>query len=95
MSSAAVADRWGRKRMLLGYTLVGVASLMLMLTDAAQGIIAIRALLRLSKAMIMPTALLQIRLVFTAFSVIAALTLLAQWLQLVHGASLFTRPACC
>lgn len=63
---AAVADRWGRKRMLLlGYTIFGAASLMVVFAGSAEAVIAIRALLGLGGAMIMPTTLSLIRVIFT------------------------------
>ncbi|WP_007023869.1 MFS transporter [Saccharomonospora iraqiensis] len=66
VSFAAIADRWGRKRMLLlGYTIFGAASLMVVFTGTAEAVIAIRALLGFGGAMIMPTTLSLIRVVFT------------------------------
>ncbi|MEW2078811.1 hypothetical protein AB0941_35330 [Streptomyces sp. NPDC013433] len=94
MPFAAVAGRSGRKRILLGCTVFGVVSLMVMLTDTAGVVIAVCVLLGLGEAMIMPTALSLIRLVFTGFSMTAALVLLAQWRQIVHGALPVMRAAC-
>lgn len=66
VSFAALADRWGRKRMLmLGYTLFGLGSLLVLLATSAESVIAIRALLGIGGAMIMPTTLSLIRVTFT------------------------------
>ncbi|MFI2102979.1 MFS transporter [Isoptericola sp. NPDC019693] len=66
VSFAAIGDRWGRKRMLLlGYGIFGAASLMVLFTTSAEAVIAIRALLGLGGAMIMPTTLSLIRVIFT------------------------------
>ena len=63
---AAIADRWGRKRMLmLGYSIFGGASLLVLVADSAEGVIAVRAFLGLGGAMIMPTTLSLIRIIFT------------------------------
>lgn len=66
VSFAAIADRWGRKRMLmLGYSIFGGASLLVLLADSAEAVIAIRALLGVGGAMIMPMTLSLIRVIFT------------------------------
>ena len=66
VSWAAIADRWGRKRMLmLGYLIFAVASLLILLANSAEGVIAIRAFLGIGGAMIMPTTLSLIRVIFT------------------------------
>lgn len=66
VSVAALADRWGRRRMLvLGYAVFAVASLLVLLADSAESVIAIRALLGVGGAMIMPTTLSLIRVIFT------------------------------
>lgn len=66
VSFAAIADRWGRKRMLmLGYTIFGLASLLILFTNTAGGVIGIRALLGVGGAMIMPITLSLIRVIFT------------------------------
>ena len=66
VSFAALADRWGRKRMLmLGYTLFGLASLFVLVTSSAEAVILIRAFLGIGGAMIMPTTLSLIRVTFT------------------------------
>lgn len=63
---AAVADRWGRKRMLmLGYSIFGGASLLILIADSAEAVIAVRAFLGIGGAMIMPTTLSLIRIIFT------------------------------
>lgn len=66
VSFAAIADRWGRKRMLLlGYTIFGGASLLILFATSAESVIAIRALLGIGGAMIMPITLSLIRVIFT------------------------------
>lgn len=66
VSVAALADRWGRRRMLLlGYAFFAVASLLVLFADSAETVIAIRALLGVGGAMIMPTTLSLIRVTFT------------------------------
>ena len=63
---AAIADRWGRKRMLmLGYSIFGGASLLVLFAESALAVIGVRALLGLGGAMIMPTTLSLIRIIFT------------------------------
>ncbi|MBN9612738.1 MAG: MFS transporter [Actinobacteria bacterium] len=65
VSFAAIADRWGRKRMLLlGYAVFGLASLLVLFANTAEAVIAIRALLGVGGAMIMPTTLSLIRVIF-------------------------------
>ncbi|TIC87578.1 MFS transporter [Nocardioides sp. GY 10113] len=62
---AALADRWGRRRMLLtGFAIFGVASLAVLGADSAGEVIALRALLGLGGAMIMPATLSMIRVLF-------------------------------
>ncbi|GAB3285892.1 MFS transporter [Kineosporia babensis] len=62
---AALADRWGRKRMLLaGFTVFAVASLLVLFADSAGAVIALRVLLGVGGAMIMPTTLSLIRALF-------------------------------
>lgn len=66
VSWAALGDRWGRKRMLLlGYAIFGGVSLLVLAADSAEAVIAIRALLGVGGAMIMPTTLSLIRVIFT------------------------------
>lgn len=66
VSWAAIGDRWGRKRMLmLGYSIFGIASLLVLFADTAESVIAIRAFLGIGGAMIMPTTLSLIRVIFT------------------------------
>lgn len=62
---AALADRWGRRRMLLtGFAIFAVASLAVLVADSAGEVIAIRALLGIGGAMIMPATLSLIRALF-------------------------------
>lgn len=66
VSFAAIADRWGRKRMLMiGYSIFAAASLLVLFATSAEGVIAIRALLGFGGAMIMPVTLSLIRIIFT------------------------------
>ncbi len=66
VSWAAIADRWGRRRMLmLGYSIFAAASLLVLIADSAPAVIAIRAFLGVGGAMIMPTTLSLIRVIFT------------------------------
>ena len=66
VSVSATADRWGRKRMLiLGYAVFAAASLLVLFAESAGAVIAIRALLGVGGAMIMPTTLSMIRVTFT------------------------------
>lgn len=63
---SALADRWGRRRLLLaGFAVFGGASLMVSAADSPATVIAVRALLGVGGAMIMPTTLSMIRAVFT------------------------------
>jgi len=63
---SAIADRWGRRRMLItGYVVVAGASLAVFLADSPTAVIAIRCLLGAGGAMIMPTTLSLMRAVFT------------------------------
>ena len=66
VSFAAIADRVGRKRMLMtGYAIFLVASLLVLLADTAESVIALRAFLGIGGAMIMPNTLSLIRVIFT------------------------------
>ncbi len=66
VSWAAVADRWGRKKMLmLGYAIFLLGSLLVLVADTAEMVIAVRAFLGVGGAMIMPNTLSLIRVVFT------------------------------
>lgn len=63
---SALADRFGRKRMLLtGFALFGAVSLGVLLVDGPAALIGLRALLGVAGAMIMPTTLSMIRVIFT------------------------------
>lgn len=64
--AAALADRWGRKRLLIaGYAIFGAASLLVLAADSAIDVIGIRALLGIGGALIMPTTLSTIRILFS------------------------------
>ncbi|WP_068266110.1 MFS transporter [Janibacter limosus] len=66
VSFAAIADRIGRKRMLMtGYAIFLVASLLVLLADTAESVIALRIFLGVGGAMIMPNTLSLIRVIFT------------------------------
>ncbi|MEV0383637.1 MFS transporter [Nonomuraea sp. NPDC050643] len=63
---SALGDRWGRKRMLLtGFGVFGAASLAVLAADSPLEVIAVRALLGVGGAMIMPSTLSMIRNLFT------------------------------
>lgn len=63
---AALADRLGRKKMLLlGYTIFAGTSILVLFAQDATTVIGLRALLGLGGAMIMPTTLSLIRVIFT------------------------------
>ncbi|MDN4173402.1 MFS transporter [Nocardioides sp. SOB77] len=63
---SALADRWGRKRLLLlGFAVFGAASALVVLTDSPWEVVAARSLLGIGGAMIMPTTLSLLRSVFT------------------------------
>lgn len=63
--ASALADRWGRKRMLLsGFTVFGVASLLVLVCTTGGQVIALRLALGVGGAMIMPTTLSLIRALF-------------------------------
>ncbi|MCG5220757.1 MFS transporter [Streptosporangium soli] len=63
---SALGDRWGRKKMLLtGFSLFGLASAAVLWTSSSGDVIAVRALLGVGGAMIMPSTLSMIRTLFT------------------------------
>jgi DHA2 family multidrug resistance protein-like MFS transporter len=65
VTMSALSDRWGRKRMLLaGFAVFGGASLAVLAADSPGTVIAVRVLLGVGGAMIMPTTLSMIRTVF-------------------------------
>ncbi|GAA3644596.1 quaternary ammonium compound efflux MFS transporter QacA [Nocardioides ginsengisoli] len=62
---SALADRWGRRRMLLvGFAIFTLASLAALVADSAGDVIAVRAVLGIGGAMIMPATLSLIRALF-------------------------------
>jgi MFS transporter, DHA2 family, multidrug resistance protein len=66
VTASALGDRIGRRRLLIiGYSLFGLASLLVLWVDTPAGLIAVRALLGLGGAMIMPATLSMIRSLFT------------------------------
>jgi DHA2 family multidrug resistance protein-like MFS transporter len=61
----ALGDRWGRRRMLLaGFAVFGLGSLLVLVAPNAGAVIALRALLGVGGAMIMPATLSLIRTLF-------------------------------
>ncbi|ONI89344.1 MFS transporter [Actinosynnema sp. ALI-1.44] len=63
---SALADRFGRKRVLLaGYLTFGAVSLAILAVGSPAGVILVRAFLGAGGAMIMPTTLSMIRVIFT------------------------------
>ncbi|WP_241248931.1 MFS transporter [Rhodococcus sp. X156] len=66
ISMSGLADRWGRKAVLLGgFVVFGAASAVVLLVDSSAELIAARAALGVGGAMIMPTTLSLLRSVFT------------------------------
>ncbi|RBO96256.1 MFS transporter [Nocardia puris] len=66
VTMSSIGDRWGRKRLLLtGYAVFGGASVLVLFAHSPEAVIAVRALLGVGGAMIMPTTLSMIRTVFT------------------------------
>ncbi|EON34905.1 Permease, MFS superfamily protein [Gordonia terrae C-6] len=66
LSMSSLADRWGRKRMLVtGFAVFGGASALVLLADSPGAVIAVRVLLGVGGAMIMPTTLSLLRSIFT------------------------------
>lgn len=66
VSTSSLGDRFGRKRMLLlGYAVFGVASLAVLWASSPVEVIALRVALGIGGAMIMPTTLTMLRVVFT------------------------------
>ncbi|WP_166389583.1 MFS transporter [Nocardioides ochotonae] len=66
ISMSALADRWGRRLVLLaGFAVFGGASAAVLLVDSPAEVIAARALLGVGGAMIMPTTLSLLRSIFT------------------------------
>lgn len=63
---SALADRWGRKKILLaGFAIFGLVSVSVVFAHTASFVIALRALLGIGGAMIMPTTLSMIRTIFS------------------------------
>ncbi|GHD29108.1 hypothetical protein GCM10007147_29600 [Nocardiopsis kunsanensis] len=66
VTMSTLGDRWGRKRTLLaGFAIFGGASLLILVAESAEAVIAVRALLGVGGAMIMPSTLSMIRSMFT------------------------------
>ncbi len=66
VATSSLSDRFGRKKMLLGgFVLFGAGSALVMLADAPEHIIAIRAFLGVAGAMIMPVTISMVRSIFT------------------------------
>ncbi|MCS3781575.1 MFS transporter [Tsukamurella ocularis] len=66
VSTSSLGDRFGRKRMLLlGYVVFGVASALVLWAETPAQVIALRAALGVGGAMIMPTTLTMLRVIFT------------------------------
>lgn len=65
VATSSLSDRFGRKRMLLtGFFIFGFASGLIMIADSAEFVIAIRAMLGVAGAMIMPVTISMIRSIF-------------------------------
>lgn len=66
VSTSSLGDRFGRKRMLLlGYLVFGIASALVLWAQTPAQVIALRAALGVGGAMIMPTTLTMLRVIFT------------------------------
>lgn len=66
VTAAAIGDRFGRRKTLIGgYAVFGLASLLILVAESGVAIIAIRGLLGVGGAMIMPSTLSMIRTLFT------------------------------
>lgn len=66
VATSSLSDRFGRKRMLLtGFFIFGFASGLIMIAESAKFVIAIRAMLGVAGAMIMPVTISMIRSIFT------------------------------
>ena len=66
VTASVLADRWGRRRMLMGgFAVFALASLGALVVTGPLGLIAVRALLGVGGAMIMPTTLSLVRTLFT------------------------------
>lgn len=65
ISMSGLADRWGRRRLLMiGFAVFGLGSFLILWADTPGAVIAVRAFLGLGGAMIMPTTLSMLRVVF-------------------------------
>ena len=66
ISMSSLADRFGRRRLLMaGFALFAIASILVLWADSPGEVIALRALLGLGGAMIMPTTLSMLRVIFS------------------------------
>ena len=66
ISMSSLADRYGRRRFLmLGYSIVALASALVFFADTAEIVIGLRILLGVGAAMIMPSTLSLLRVTFT------------------------------
>ena len=65
ISMSSIADRWGRKRMLMtGYVIIATASVLVLLAETPGMVIALRVLLGVGAAMVMPSTLSLLRVTF-------------------------------
>lgn len=65
VTASSLSDRWGRKRMMLaGFAVFGIGSGLIMFADSTEAVIALRALLGVGAAMIMPTTISMVRSIF-------------------------------
>ena len=65
VTASSLSDRWGRKRMMLGgFAVFGVGSALIVFANTTGAVIAIRALLGVGAAMIMPTTISMVRSIF-------------------------------
>ena len=63
-SIECLCDKWEEKALLTGFALFGLVSLAIFFAESAEFVIAIRFLLGIAGALIMPTTLSMIRVIF-------------------------------
>lgn len=96
VTAASLGDRWGRRNVLLaGFAVFGAASMLILFASSPLEVIAVRALLGIGGAMIMPTTLSMIRTLFvdpreraTALGIWAAMAALGSALGPIVGGAL-------
>lgn len=65
VTASSLSDRWGRKRMMLGgFAVFAIGSALVMVANTTAAVIAIRAIMGVAAAMIMPTTISMVRSIF-------------------------------